>query len=394
MKNLSTFIPDFLARAIMIISTILFCVLPIFTANAAKVKIGILLPYTGTYAKLGTHIRDALMLRIEQNGNTLGGREVEYISVDSEMNVSKSTNRINKLIKKDKVDFLVGPVHSGIGINMTRIVTKSGTITIVPNAGANQITGKYCAPNIFRTSFTSWQLAYPMGDVMRKAGHKKVVMMYWNYTFGKQTKEAFVESFAESGEEVIDMPTPFPQAEFQSYFTKIASIQPDAVFAFYSGGGAVQFVKDYAAAGLKDSIPLYSSFLTEGTTKAQGASAEGVISILHYSRDLDNEANRRLKKTFKAKTGEEADIFAVQGYDTGSLLVQAMDAVNGDTRNKKALIQAMESSVIDSPRGPFTFSKAHNPIQTIYLRKVTNGENKIIGVAAKNVEDAAVGCHM
>ncbi|MBF0287591.1 MAG: ABC transporter substrate-binding protein [SAR324 cluster bacterium] len=377
-----------------IISIVLLCLIPFFTANAAKVKIGILLPYTGTYAKLGTHIRDALMLRIEQNKNTLGGREVEYISVDSEMNVPKSTSRINKLVKKDKVDFLVGPVHSGIGINMARLVKKSGTITIVPNAGANQITGTHCAPNIFRTSFTSWQLAYPMGGVMRKAGHKRVVMMYWNYTFGRQTKAAFAESFSASNEEVIDIPTPFPKAEFQSYFTKIATLHPDAVFAFYSGGGAVQFVKDYAASGLKDAIPLYSTFLTEGTAKAQGSAADGIVSILHYSRDLDNEANQRLKRTFKAKTGEDVDIFAVQGYDTGSLLVQAMDAVAGDTFHKKALIQAMESVVIDSPRGPFTFSKAHNPIQTIYLRQTTKGENKIIGVAAKNVEDPATGCQM
>lgn len=358
-----------------------------------KVKVGILLPFTGTFAKLGSHVFDALKLRIEQNGNKVGGREVEYVVIDSEMNVPKSTQRTNKLVKQEKVDFLVGPVHSGIGLNMARLIRGKKTIMICPNAGANDITGKFCVPNLFRTSFSSWQTAYPAGQAMLDAGHKRVAVIYWNYAFGKETAAAFKASFLPGGGEIVaDMPTPFPKTEFQSFFTKIAALKPDAVFTFYSGGGALKFMKDYAAAGLQKNIPLWGTFLTEGTSQAAGAAAEGIRSTLHYSTELENAINTKFKADFLQKTGEEADVFAIQGFDTGSLIIQGMDAVQGDTGAHQELIQAMENSKIDSPRGMFSFSKAHNPIQDIYLREVQGGINKVIGVVSKGLEDPAHGC--
>jgi branched-chain amino acid transport system substrate-binding protein len=125
-------------------------------AAKAPIKIGILLPYSGTYAMLGNSITDALKLRIEQAGGMLGGRPVEYVAIDSEMSVPKAPTNTNKLIKKDQVDFLVGPVHSGIAQAMAKIVGPRDTpIMIVPNAGSNLVTGSLCASNIFRTSFSN-----------------------------------------------------------------------------------------------------------------------------------------------------------------------------------------------------------------------------------------------
>ena len=369
-------------------------VIPTFAIGGmAPVKVGVLLPFTGTYAKLGSHILDAMKMRIAQNGDKLGGRPVEYKVIDSEMNVPKSTQRVNKLVKKEKADFIVGPVHSGIGINMARMLKDENVTVIVPNAGANQITGELCAPNIFRTSFTSWQTAYPAGPAMLKAGLKRVVLLYWNYAFGKQTAAAFTESFVPGGGEIVaDMPTPFPKTEFQSFFTKVAALKPDAVFTFYSGGGAIKFMKDYAAAGLQGKIPLWGTFLTEGTAKGAGAAAEGIKSTLHYSTELDNPVNVKFKADFKKATGDDADVFAIQGFDAGSLLIQGLDGVNGDTGARMELHNAMQSAKIDSPRGMFTFSKANHPIQNIYLREVQGGLNKVIGVAAEALEDPAIGC--
>ena len=369
-------------------------VFPTFAIGAqAKVKLGVLLPFSGTYAKLGSHILDAMKMRIAQNGGKLGGRSVDYVVIDSEMKVKESTSRTNKLMQKEKADFLIGPVHSGIGMNMARMVKNKKVILVVPNAGANQITGQFCAPNIFRTSFTSWQTAFPAGKAMLKAGHKKVVLLYWNYAFGKQTATAFQESFLAGGGKIVaDMPTPFPKTEFQSFFTKVAALKPDAVFTFYSGGGAIKFMKDYAAAGLQGKIPLWGTFLTEGTAKAAGSASEGIISTLHYSSELRNATNQKFKVDFKKASGDNADVFAIQGYDAGSLLIQGMQAVRGDTGAHKDLIMAMENSVIDSPRGEMSFSKSHNPIQNIYLREVRGGKNEVIGIAEKALADKAVGC--
>ncbi len=364
----------------------------------AAVKIGILLPYSGTYAKLGEAITNALKLRIEQAGGKLGGRAIEYVAIDSEMSVPKAPTNTNKLIKKAKVDFLVGPVHSGIAQAMAKIVGPRETpIMIVPNAGSNLVTGSLCAPNIFRTSFTNWQPAYPCGKVMADDGHKTCVTIAWKYAAGRQMMDAGTENFESNGGSVVqDIQVPFPQVEFQAHLSEIASIKPDAVFAFFAGGGAVKFVKDYAAAGLKDKIPLYGpGFLTEGVSTAQGAAAEGIRTTLHYAADLDNAANGAFRAAYQKAFGKAADVFAVQGYDTGSLLIQAMDAVGGDTGATQDLIAAMAGATIaDSPRGAWTMSKAHNPIQDIYLRQVKASVNEVLGVAAKALQDPATGCKM
>ncbi|WP_207061364.1 ABC transporter substrate-binding protein [Motiliproteus sp. SC1-56] len=370
---------------------------PVFAIGGqAKVKVGLLLPYTGTYAKLGNNIKDALALRIEQSGGKMGGREVEFVSIDSEAKPPKAPELTKKLIKKEQVDFLVGPVHSVVGMAMAKMARQDGLITVIPNAGANQLTGELCAPNIFRTSFSSYQPGFPGGKAMLEDGHKRVVLMYWNYGFGKQVAAAFKQSFLAGGGTIVkEIPTPFPKVDFQAYLTEVAALQPDAVFTFYAGGGAVKFVKDYAAAGLNKHIPLYGAgFLTEGVTAAQGAAAEGVRTTLHYADSLDLPANHRFREAFQQAYGRPADVYAVQGYDAADLLLQGMAAVQGDTGARAEMITAMESSTIDSPRGAFTFSRAHNPVQNIYLREVVNGENRVLRTVEERLEDPAEGCSL
>src|SRR3546814_11097832 len=80
------------------------------------------------------------------------------------------------------------------------------------------------------------------------------------------------------GKVVKELTLPFPKVEFQSLLTQVAAIKPDAVFTFFAGGGAVKFVKDYAASGLNKTVPLLSSgFLTDGNIEAQGAAAQGLL---------------------------------------------------------------------------------------------------------------------
>jgi branched-chain amino acid transport system substrate-binding protein len=371
---------------------------PRFAIGAqAKVKVGFLLPYTGTYAKLGTFCRDAFKLRLAEAGNKLGGREIEFIDVDSEANPAKAPELTNRLIKRDKVDFLIGPVHSGVGMVMVKMARgDQGPITVVSNAGADQLTGSLCAPNIFRTSFSSYQMGYPGGPVMLEDGHKRVALVYWNYGFGKEVAAGFKKSFLAGGGTLVkEIPTPFPEVDFQAYLTELAALKPDAIYTFYAGGGAAKFVKDFAAAGLKDSIKLYGAgFLTEGVLEAQGAAAEGVRTVLHYADTLDIPENHKFRAAFKKATGQEADVYAVQGYDAGELILRGMEAVKGDTGARAEMIRAMETAEIASPRGKLRFSPSHNPIHDVYLREVIKGENRVIRVAVKDQSDPAEGCSM
>jgi len=269
----------------------------------AKLKVGFMLPATGTFAALGTAIDNGFRLYVAEQGGKIAGREVEFVRVDDESDPSKATDNVNKLIKRDNVDVIVGTVHSGVAMAMAKAAKESGTLLIVPNAGAAAITGPMCAPNIFRSSFSMWQSGYAMGDVAAKKGHKKVVTITWKYAAGDENIKGFKESFEKNGGTVVkELNLPFPNVEFQALLTEIAATKPDAVFTFFAGGGAVKFVKDYAAAGLKKTIPLYGSgFLTDGTLEAQGADADGLFTTLHYADNLNSKRDQSFRLAY-AKT--------------------------------------------------------------------------------------------
>jgi branched-chain amino acid transport system substrate-binding protein len=365
-------------------------------AQGAPLRVGFMLPYTGTFAKLGKFIDDGFRLYVEQKGGKLGGRQITFVQVDDESKPEAATDNINRLVARDKADIVVGTVHSGVAMAMVKFARDNNTLLVIPNAGANEATGVMCAPNIFRTSFSNWQPCYPMGKVMADAGHKNVATITWRYTAGQQMVDAFKEGFTKFGGKVVeDLSVPFPEVEFQALITRIATLKPDAVFSFFAGGGAVKFVKDYAAAGLTKSVPLYGAgFLTDGTLPAQGEAANGLRTTLHYADNLDNPANNAFLAAFKAKTNEVGDIYAVQGYDAAALLDIGLGAVKGDAGARDAMVKAMADARIDSPRGPLRFNKAHNPIQHIYLREVRNGRNEYVSVAQELVDDPARGCRM
>lgn len=365
-------------------------------AQSAPVKVGLMLPATGTYANLGTMIENGFKLYVSEQGGKLAGREIQYFKVDDESDPSKATDNVNKLIKRDQVDVLVGTVHSGVALGMAKVAKETGTLLIVPNAGANAITGPMCAKNIFRSSFSSWQSGYAMGKVAAERGHKKIMTITWNYAFGNESVQAFAEGFEKAGGKVMqNMTLPFPNVEFQALLTQIAAQKPDAVYAFFAGGGAVKFVKDYAAAGLNKSIPLYGpGFLTDGTLEAQGDAAQGMLTTLHYADNLNTPRDNAFRLNFAKTYKVNADVYAVQGYDAAQMLAAGLKAAGGDIKKQDKVIAGMAAAQIDSPRGKFTLSAAHNPVQDIYLRQVKGNNNELKGIAIKALADPAKGCRM
>lgn len=367
-----------------------------YAQNTGKLKVGLMLPYTGTYAALGNAIENGFRLQLAEQGGKIAGREVEFFKVDDESDPSKATDNVNKLVKRDQVDILVGSVHSGVAMAMAKVAKDTNTLLVVPNAGADAVTGPMCAPNIYRSSFSNWQPGYAMGEVMAKKGHKKVVTITWKYAAGDESVKGFKEAFEKKGGQVVkELTVPFPNVEFQALLTEIAATKPDAVYTFFAGGGAVKFVKDYHAAGLRKTIPLYGAgFITDGTLEAQGEAAAGLLTTLHYADNLNTPRDNAFRLAYVKAYKLQPDVYAVQGYDAAQILQAGLTAVKGDVSKKAEMSAAMQKITVNSPRGPFKLSKANNPIQDIYLREVKGRENLSLGVASKQLADPARGCKM
>lgn len=363
-------------------------------AQPKPIKIGLMLPYSGTFAKLGENITLAVEMLIAEKGGKLGGREVQIVKLDDESKPELAPQNADRLIKRDGVDVLIGTVHSGVQMGIHKVVRETGTLTIVPNAGANAVTRDLCAKNVFRTSFTNWQPAHGMGLALGKRGIKKAAWITWDYAAGAESGAGFKEGLEKHGGQVVSTLTlKFPETNFQPLLAQIPGLGVEAVGSFFAGGGAVQFVKEYKAAGIK--VPLCGSgFLTEGVLGPQGDAAEGIETALHYGDGLDNPKNAAFRKAFKDKAQRDADVYAVQGYDAAQLLAIGLEAAKGNIEDEAALYKAMRSAKIDSPRGPISMSPSQEVVHNIYLRRAEKGENKVIGVAAENLSDPGTGCKL
>jgi len=363
-------------------------------AREAPLKVGLMLPFSGTYAKLGENIASAVELLVAEKGGKLGGRAVEFVRLDDESKPENGPQNAERLVKRDGVDVLIGTVHSGVQMGIHKLVRETGTLTIIPNAGANAVTRELCAKNVFRTSFSNWQPAHGMGLALGKKGVKKAAWITWDYAAGKEAGEGFREGLEKHGGKVVQTLTlKFPDTNFQPLLAQVPGLDIEAVGSFFAGGGAVQFVKEYKAAGLK--VPLCGSgFLTEGTLHAQGEAAEGIETALHYGDGLDTPKNKAFRDAFKSKTQRDADVYAVQGYDSAQLLAIGLDAVKGDLDAETDLYKAMRAARIDSPRGPISISPSQEVVHNIYLRRVEKGQNKVVGIAAEALADPGTGCKL
>lgn len=365
-------------------------------AQAAPLKVGVMLPFSGTYAALGENIAAAFELLVAENGGKLASRPVNLIRLDDESDPAKAPANVNRLVERDNVDVLLGTVHSGVVMALVQAAREKEIPLFIPNAGNVAATRELCSPSVFRSSFSNWQPAYGMGRALAAKGVKKAAWVTWDYAAGKESGEGFRDGLRAGGAEMTHLLTvPFPETNFQPILAQIGGLGVEAVGSFFAGGGAIQFVKDYAASGLRDKIPLCGSgFLTEGVLKPQGAAAEGIQTALHYGDGLENPRNTAFRAAFKAKTSRDADVYAVQGYDAGQMLAAGLLATKGDAAAAQALAAGIRAARIDSPRGPFTLSVAHNPIQTIWLREARGGQNKVIGVAVEALADPGTGCKM
>ncbi len=370
-------------------------------SEAAPVKIGVVVPYTGVYAELGVSITQGMRVVFARENDRVAGRKILMIQEDDEMKPPVGIRKTEKLIDSDKVDILTGPVHSGILMGMRDKVHNSKTILIVSNAGADAISRERCSKWIFRASFSNWQPNQPMGGWVAKNISKEVFLIAPNYQAGKDMMEAFKETFVKAGGKVVAEDYPkLGETDYAPYLTKIKQSGVKAVYCFFSGTDAVNFVKQFDQFGLKKTIKLTGAgFLTEpDALPAQGQSALGIITGHFYSPLLDNPTNKKFVKDFRAAYGGKLpDGFACQGYDTAEVIVRALKAVNGNTQDKDKLVDAIAKVEFESPRGHFRFDpKTHNVIQPfIYIREVKEtalGLNNVPIDKVADVRDPGTGC--
>lgn len=358
------------------------------------VKIGLLLPYSDIYAVLGESITEAMKLYFEEVGNEAGGRQIEIIAEDTEIKPDVAQQKARKLVEQDEVDLVAGIVSSGVLLSLRDYFDANKKLLLVANAGANAISRDRKSRYIWRTSFSNWQPNWPLGQWAAENVGKRAFISIPDYAAGHDMASAFAHNFVQHGGEIIKVQrTPFPNmGDPAPFMAEIADANPDFVFAFYSGGAAVTFVKAYGDFGLAGNIPIVAAgfMVEEDVLPGQGEAAEGIWSGLHWAFLLDNPENNKFKTAYKERTGRDANVFAVQGYDTARLIVEMLNRLEGDTSDVEKMVEVLPEIQFNSPRGPFKLDpNTHNVVQHIYLRQVQKVDGELHNVVLQDLGEIA-----
>ena len=349
--------------------------------GGGTIKVGLVIPQAGVYTPLGEDMKQGWDLWLEENDGKMGDYEVETVIADEGEGPDTGVPAIQRLLQQEQVDVVVGIVNSATALGAADQFTESKKLLVVTNAGAGAITGDATSPYVWRTSFTNAQIAAAMGQHLAEEGVGPVYVMAPDYAAGQEVVAGFTSAFEDGGGTIAGQAlTPFGTTQdYQPFLSGISASGAAATFVFYSGGEAVSFVQQYDSFGLKDSIPLYGSgFLTEGSVlEAQGESAVGVQTALHYSTEIDNEANQAFVEAYEAAYDELPTVFGMTTYDTANVLAKALADTEGLSGDELSAALDGLGEIEDSPRGPWSFN-GQTPEQTIYLREVTDEGGALI----------------
>ncbi|MCM5679854.1 ABC transporter substrate-binding protein [Schlegelella sp. S2-27] len=370
-------------------------------AHAAdNVKIGFLSTLSGPGAGLGIDIRDGFNLALKHTGGKLGGLPAEVIVADDQQSPDAARQTTERLLKRDKVDFMTGVVFSNVMLAVGQPIFASKTFYVSANAGPSQYAGEQCNPYFFNVAWQNDNLHEAVGKTVADKGFKKVALLAPNYPAGKDALTGFKRYY--KGEVVQEIYTRLGQLDYAPELAQVRASQPDAMYIFLPGGMGINFIKQFVASGLSKDVTLFGPGFSadEDVIRAVGEPMLGMFNTSQWAHDMDNAQNKRFVADFQKEYGRLPSLYASQGYDAAMLIDAAVRAVKGKIEDKEAVRRALKAANFKSVRGAFKFNTNHYPVQDYYLRVVSkDGQgrvtNRTLGTVFKNHADAYVGaCKM
>lgn len=353
--------------------------------DEGPVKIGLLVPQSGVYTSLGDDMKAGFEVYLEQHDDQLGGQEVEVILADEGETADSGRAAADRLVQQDEVHVVTGVVNSAVMNGIVDLFEGEQIPLVGSNASPTTLTG---AEYIWRTSYVNDEPGKALGAYVAENTEGSVYFLAADYQAGIDEVTGFKSTFEPAGGEIADeVYTPFPgTTNFQPFLANARSSGAEAMFTFYAGGAAVEFVKQYDQFGLKGEITHYSAgFLTEGgVLDGQGESALGTFTAMNYNYDLDNEINAQFVADYEEKTGRKPTTYAAASYDAARVLDLAIAEAGG--ADSQAINEAIGGlGEIESPRGTWRFNDNGTPIQKWYLREVQEVDGELANVVIEEL---------
>jgi branched-chain amino acid transport system substrate-binding protein len=346
------------------ISALVFCGAG---ASAETIKIGVVLPYSGSDSDNGSQIDKAFDLYVKLHAKDLGDKKIELIKRDEgPPSGANARTVVTELITNDKVKLLAGFVSSPSAIAAAPLATQAKIPMLIANAGTAWITN--LSPYIVRFSFSMWDPAYPMGSYAAKyLNCKTAAAGFTDFPPGQDSTLAFKSAFEKAGGKVVDqirMGSPAQVPDFTPFFQRVKDEHPDCFYVFVpSGAHAAGVMKTYGDLAMRQAgVRLIGpeDLIPDNQLAHMSDAAIGLIVTASYAHDLDTPGNKEFVRAWHEAYGPNSypDYMSAAGMDTMAGIFHVIDALNGNLDDGSNVIEALKGWKHLSVRGPIEIDSA------------------------------------
>ena len=358
---------------------------------ADTVKIGMINEYSGQFADTGAQIDNGLKLYMKQHGDSVAGKKIEVIRKDTGGIAPDVAKRLaQELVVRDNADIFGGFSLTPNALAAADISAEAKKFMVVMNAATAIITTK--SPYIARTSSTTPQLNYVLGQWAAKNGVKTVYTMVSDYGPGIDAETWFQTGFKEGGGTIVgSVRFPVANPDFSAFIQAAKDKNPDAIYIWIPGGTQPAAVgKALAERGVdpsKTKVLGQDALGDETALKSMGDAALGIITVSDYDYSHKSAMNQEFVKAFNDEFHRNPDFFAVGGYDGTHLIYETLKKTGGKT-DGDSLIAAAKGMAWESPRGPISIDpETRDIVQTVYIRRVQKVGDKLQNIEFDKVEN-------
>jgi branched-chain amino acid transport system substrate-binding protein len=327
------------------------------SVNAERpIKVGILDTYTGPPAVYGQDALNGFKLALgEINKKGVLGTKIEFTNRDDKFKVDIGLSMAKELVMNEKVDIMVGTIHSGVSLAVSDYAKGEKIPFIVWISKTEKITGEKGHRYVFSTA----ENTYMAGKAGGLALSKKPYIKYWiagdDYEYGHAIADAAWRNLKRLNPKVEQIGQSWwkvGEPDLVPYLTAIMAAKPDAVIFATGGASMTNALKLIKTTGMSEKVPIWIHTATDHSViKPLGLEApEGVMGTMDYHfYHPDTPANRAFVKAFQDAYGNPPGFPAFHAYVTAHLIAKAYRKAGVLDREK--FINALEGLKVDSPVG-------------------------------------------
>lgn len=339
------------------------------------VKIGVILPLTGTRSSFGQSSKTGIDLAVKEiNSSDSNNVSFELSYMDSKGEAKTAVSSIHNLLTK-KIRAIIGPISSSEVLSVTPIAEKNKIVLLSPGASSPKISnsGDYIFRNVPSDVYEGKLMAKFAFDSL---GLKKIAILYNNSDYGIGVKDAFAKSFKQIGGNVI-LKESFPDAstDFKTQLIKIKQKKPDGLyFIGYKELGIM--IKQAKEINVDCQYLTTAIFEDESILNVASNAAEGIIfTSITFDSNNPNKRSQKFVSSYKQKYNKIPDGYAAVAYDAVYIIFKALEISKSNKIELKDVLYKIDK--FPGLLGDFKFDKNGDvvlpiKVKTVYKSKFIN----------------------